>query len=201
MQHPFEIIPAEYRKRIFFTLLALTLILFAVFRMLDQPLRTPVAPNGIVSFEFAGSAQTARAITDSWKQMSLLLSSVAGQPNPDIVNVPYAFAAFGLGLDYLFMPVYASALAFGTLLAAGRHTGWLKSLGAVAGYGAFAAALFDAVENYALWHVLLGTFDSAYPAIAAFCAIVKFTLILAGVLYALVGLMGPKRRNDLELPQ
>ena len=58
--------------------------------------------------------------------MSLLLSSVAGQPDPDIVIVPYVFAAFGLGLDYLFMPVYALALAFGTLLAAERHGGWLS---------------------------------------------------------------------------
>jgi hypothetical protein len=54
MRHPLEIIPEEYRQRIFLTLLALTLMLFAVFRVLDQPLRTPVAPNGIVSFEFAG---------------------------------------------------------------------------------------------------------------------------------------------------
>jgi hypothetical protein len=136
MQHPLEFIPDEYRKRIFFTLLVLTLILFAVFRALDQPLRTPAAPNGIVSFELAGNAQTARTITDSWKQISLLLSSVAGQPNPDIVNVPYVFAAFGLGLDYFFMPVYALALAFGTLLAAERHAGWLRLLGAVAGYQA-----------------------------------------------------------------
>jgi len=68
--------------------------------------------------------------------MSLLLSSVAGQPNLDIVNVPYVFAAFGLGLDYLFMPVYTLTLAFGTLLAAERHGRWLKPLGAVAGYQA-----------------------------------------------------------------
>jgi len=193
MQHPLEFIPAEYRKGIFFTLLVLTLILFAVFRALDQPLRTPVAPNGIVSFELAGNAQTARAITDSWKQTSLLPGSVAGQPNPDLVNVPYAVAAFGLGIDYLFMPVYSLALAFGTLLSMARHAGRFRSFGAVAGYGAFGAALFDAVENYALWQVLLGSFDSGYPAIAAFCATIKFALILFGSLYTLGGTMRPKR--------
>ena len=193
MQHPLEIIPAEYRKRIFFALLTLTLSLFAVFRVLDQPLRTHVAPNGIISFEFAGNAQTARAITDSWKQMSLLLSSVAGQPNPDILNVPYLFAAFGLGLDYLFMPIYALALAFGTLFAAGRHAGWFRSLGAVAGYGAFVAALFDAVENYALLQILWNKIYSPYPEIAYYCASLKFVLLIFGILYILGGWLLPKK--------
>src|SRR5688572_2730085 len=145
MQHPLNFIPNPYRKRIFFALLILTLILFGVFSVLDAPLRTPAAPNGIISFELARTVGQANAITSEWKRSSLLLSAVAGQANPDIVNTPYVFAAFGLGLDYLFMPVYAFALALGTLLAADQHAGWLKSIGAVAGYGAFAGAVFDAV--------------------------------------------------------
>ena len=192
MKHPLEMIPTDYRKRLFFTFLLLTLSLFAVFRVLDQPLRTPAAPNGIVSFELAGSPLQAQAITDEWKRSSLLLSAVAGQADPNIVNIPYAFAAFGLGIDYLFMPVYAFALAFGTLLAAGRHRGWLKSLGAVAGYGAFVAAVFDAVENYALFQILLNRIVSPYPEIAFYCASLKFGLLIFGLLYALVGGLLPK---------
>jgi hypothetical protein len=122
-----------------------------------------------------------------------LLSEVAGQPNPDIVNVPYAFAAFGLGIDYLFMPAYAFALAFGILLAAGRHSGWLKSLGAVAGYGAFAAALFDAMENFALFRVLLGWAQSPYPTIAATCAMIKFGLLILGLVYAFTAWLLPRK--------
>ena len=68
--------------------------------------------------------------------MRLLLSSVAGQPDPDIVIVPYVFAAVDLSLDYLFMPVYTLTLAFGTLLASERCGRWLKPLGAAAGYQA-----------------------------------------------------------------
>jgi hypothetical protein len=191
MQHPLNFVPANSRKRLFFTFLSLTLLLFAVFRVLDQPLHTDAAPNGIVSFELAGNPQVARLITDSWKQANLSLSAVAGQPNPDIVNVPFLFAAFGLGMDYLFMPLYALALAFGTLLAAHRHDGWVRSLGAVAGHAAFVAAIFDAVENYALLRILLGEIQSGYPAIAAFCAIIKFGLILFGVLYGLVAWLLP----------
>ena len=185
--------PHRSRKFFFLTFVVLTLVLFAIFRVLDGPLQTDAAPNGIVSFELAGNPQTARAITDSWKQSSLLLSAVAGQPNPDIVNIPYLFAAFGLGLDYLFMPVYALALAFGTLLASGRHHGWIQSLGAVAGYSAFTAALFDAVENYTLLQVLIGNIQPSYPALAAFCAVLKFGLLLFGLCYALVAWLSPRQ--------
>ena len=117
MNHPLAFVSPESRKRIFLMLLALTLILLSLLRVLDRPLHTDAAPNGIVSFELAGDPRTAHAVTDSWKQMSLLLSAVMGQPDPNIVNVPYVLAAFGLGLDYLFMPVYALTLSFGSLLA------------------------------------------------------------------------------------
>lgn len=192
MQHPLAIIPSQYHKRLFFTFLTLALILFAIFSILDRPLQTEAAPNGIVSFELAGNPPRARAITNSWKQMSLPLSAVAGQPNPEIVNGSYVYAAFSLGLDYLFMPIYALAIAFATLVAARKHDGWLRSLGAVAGYAACAAMLFDALENYSLLQVLVGNIESAYPAIAAFCAIVKFGLILFGLLYALGAWLLPK---------
>jgi hypothetical protein len=194
MKHPLEIIPNEYRKQIFFIFLSLMLILFAIFRVLDQPLRTPAAPNGIVSFELAGSPLQAQAIIDEWKRSSLLLSEVAGQADPNIVNVPYVFAAFGLGIDYLFMPIYAFALAFGTLLAAGRHGGWLKSLGAVAGWGAFVAALFDAIENFALFQILLNRAHSPYPEVAFYCASLKFGLLIFGLLYALAGWLLPRNK-------
>ena len=192
MKHPLQAVPIQYRKRLFFTFLLLTLILFAVFRVLDQPLRTASAPYGIVSFELAGDPPTAQAITNSWKQLSSLLSAT-GKPNPDIVNIVYAFAAFGLGIDYLFMPLYALALAFGTLLVTQKHTGWIQSLAILAGYAAFAAALFDAVENYALFRVLLGWSQSGYPAIASFCAIVKFSLLIFGLVVCLIGWLAPKR--------
>jgi len=175
MKHPLESVPQGSRKWFFFIFLALTVILFAIFRILDQPLHTSNAPGGIVSFELAGNPQNAAHIIFSWSDEAWL------------------YASFGLGVDYLFMPMYAFALAFGTLLAAGKHSGWFKSLGAVAGYGAFAAAAFDAVENYALFQILLGAYDSIYPSVAAICATIKFGLLLFGLLYSLAGWLIPKK--------
>jgi len=176
MIHPLEFIPLRSRKPLFLTFLFLTLILFAIFRVLDTPLQTDYAPNGIVSFELAGSPQNAAHMVLTWSGEAMMN------------------AAFGLGIDYLFMPIYAFALAFGTLLAAGRHGGWLKSLGAVAGYGAFAAPLFDAVENYALFKILLGAFESPYPEIAFYCALIKFGLLVFGLVVAILGGLLPRAK-------
>ncbi len=175
MRHPLDFITPPVRKPLFLSFLALTLILFAVFRALNAPLITPSAPGGIVTFELAGEIKPAAEILASWDATAQL------------------FAAFGLGLDYLFMPAYALALALGILLAAGRHPGAFAKIGAPLGWGALAAALFDAVENFALWNFMLGDFQALWPRLAAFCAAVKFALLLLGLLYALLGWLLPKK--------
>jgi hypothetical protein len=177
MSHPLDFIPQDARKRMFFPLLALTLVLFAVFRVLNAPLVTSAAPGGIVAFELAGNIKTTMGVIASWDQTAHL------------------FAAFGLGLDYLFMPCYALALSLGTLLAAGRHGGWFKALGALAGWGTLAAALFDAVENFVLWKILLGAWVSPLPELAAVCAQIKFGLLALGLVYALAGWVLPRKKG------
>ena len=202
MRHPLESIPAAYRKPMFLAFLCATLILFAVFRALDQPLRMEVAPNGIVSFELAGTPQRAQTIVDVWNGRIQTFSDgsnanafVTPPGQPFLYNaVPIIYASFGLGIDYLFMPLYALALAFGTLLASQKHASGFRSLGALAGYGAFAAVLFDAVENFALLRILLGNSPSNDPAVAAFCASVKFGLLVLGLLYCLIAWIAPSKR-------
>jgi len=111
MRHPLDFIPSSTRKKIFFGLLIWTLALFALFQVLNLPLTTTAAPYGIVSHQLAWNPEKSRAILASWGTRASL------------------FAAFGLGLDYLFMPSYALTVAIGTLLAAGRHKGWLCRIG------------------------------------------------------------------------
>ena len=174
--HPLNFIPISARKCIFIALLVWTLILMAVMQVLNAPLKTSAAPSGVVAFELASTDAAAQAIVDSWDSRARL------------------FAAFGLGFDYLFMPSYAITIALGTLLAAGRHKGWFAGLGAALGWGALAAALLDAIENIALWNVLLGAVQSTWPGIAFWCATFKFTLILFGIAFALVGWIWPKKK-------
>jgi hypothetical protein len=56
-------------------------------------------------------------------------------------------------------------------------------------WGLWLAAIFDAVENYALITMMFNGVSDPYPAISAFCATCKFSLILLGLLYALVSLI------------
>jgi hypothetical protein len=175
MRHPLDFIPNKNRKLLFWALLVWTLILFAIFQPLGAPLTTSAAPSGIVSFELARTPANAQAMISSWDARAQL------------------YAAFGLGFDFLFMPSYAFAIALGCLLAAGRHPGWYAKLGAWLGWGAFAAPLFDAVENIGLWNSLLGHVNSAWPVVSFWCATFKFALILLGIFYGLIGWLWPKK--------
>lgn len=174
MSHPLESIPDALRSRVFVWLLIATALLFFLFRFIG-----PDNPN-IVQFEMAGSVTNSQAIVDAW--------------NP----VDRIHAGFSLGIDYLFMPVYSTALALACLMAAGVLTSkrW-RSIGLLLAWGAWFAAIFDATENLALLKILfdLNAIDS-WPQIAATCATIKFTLIAIGIIYALAGLAARFIRRD-----
>ena len=175
MSHPLGFIPASSRKKIFFTLLALTLVLAGVFRLPDAPLRNPVSPAGIVSFELAGTPERADLIIQHWDAHAQL------------------FAAFGLGFDYLFMIVYGLTISLGVLMAASRHGEKFVKGGNYVGWGILAASLLDAIENFALWRLLSSTATIFCPRLAAISATVKFVLILLSLAFALVGWLFPKK--------
>lgn len=167
--HPFLRLPPATQRRALAPLVVATLALTAVLQVIGRPLQTPAAPLGIVSFELAGTLADAQAMVDSWNHNAQL------------------HAAFSLGLDYLYMPLYAVAIALACVRAAGtslRMPAAAASLGLLLAWGMGPAALLDAVENIALWQVLQGSTVAAWPPIARWCAIVKFALVIAGLLYA-----------------
>ncbi len=176
MRHPLHWIPLSARKPAFLTALALTLACFAVFQVwLNPPLVTAAAPQGIVSFELARTAGNAFDMLASWNDAALL------------------YAAFGLGFDFLFMPLYATALSMAVLLAAGRRRGAWQAWGSLLGWGAFGAVLFDVVENMALFDMLRNGATDSVVAAAFWWASLKFGLILLGMAYALVGWWFPQK--------
>jgi len=157
---------------LWWVLLALTILLTIVLQAVDAPLKTPAAPLGIVSYEFAGTTAAAQAILDSWD---------AGAR----VHV-----GFSLGLDYLYMPVYALTIGLACAWAVrplGDRRCWLGSLGRTLALGLGFAALLDATENYALTTMLFSGVADPWPAVARWCAAGKFALIIAGLVYALAG--------------
>jgi hypothetical protein len=174
MSHPLEQLKPAQQKRLFFPLLILTILMMVIMNIIGSPLNTPVAPSGIVSFELAFSPTHAQQIILSWDAPTQLR------------------AAFLQGLDFLFPLVYSVALGLGCILTSGllaMRGKPLSMFGAALAWGLWVAALCDYVENIALVVLLFGRVASPYPEIAGFCALIKFTLILAGIAYILYGLL------------
>lgn len=66
---------------------------------------------------------------------------------------------------------------------------FLSLLGVILAWGSILAALLDALENYALIRVLLGSLNEIWPSIVKYCAGVKFFLVASGIIYILIGVL------------
>jgi hypothetical protein len=155
-------------------------------QILGGPLKTDVAPSGIVSFELAGELSLAQSMVKSWGR--------TGQ----------VYAGLNLGLDYLFLVAYASAIGLGCVLVVrnlSERVAILSLVGVMLAWGQFGAALLDCIENYALIRILLGTQRDVFPVLARWCALPKFLIVAAGLVYIIIGalmVIVPKlhRRNE-----
>ncbi|WP_437484354.1 hypothetical protein WME75_44650 [Sorangium sp. So ce1014] len=68
MRHPFELISADRRTPILWSLLGLAVASGAALAVADKRLRTKAAPWGIISFELAGTRARVRNILESWDE-------------------------------------------------------------------------------------------------------------------------------------
>jgi len=173
-RHPFNWLSTSGQKRAFVALLVLTLAVMASLNALGRPLNTEPAPLGIVSFELAGELPRAQSMVESWGQTGRV------------------YAGLNLGLDYLFMVAYSSCISLGCVLVAhslSPRLSSVSSLGVLLAWAQFGAALLDAVENYALIRVLLGSQQALWPVVARWCAIPKFLIVAAGLVYVGLGVV------------
>ena len=166
---PFASLSASYGRRLMWLFIGLALLITFISTNINQPLRTAAAPQGILSYEFAGDLATAQAIINSWDAPAKLR------------------AAFGLGLDFLYPVVYGMAISLAVVAASGAFKGRLAQLGAWLAWGVWLAAALDYVENIALWQLLQGSSNALLPQIAWWCAAFKFLLLVLAILYALWG--------------
>ena len=171
-RHPFTWISESAQKTVFVYIFIFTIIVIAAMQVLGGPLVTDKAPGGIFDYEFAGDVTTAEKIVDSWGEQGRI------------------YAGLNLGLDYLFLVAYASAIGLGCVLVArglADRGKFFSNLGIYLAWAMFLAALLDAIENYALIKVLLGSMDEIWPAVAKCCAGPKFAIVGVGLLYVIIG--------------
>jgi len=183
LRHPFEWLSVSGQNRAFLVLFLFTLVVMASMQVLGGPLSTEAAPAGIVSFELAGELARAQSMVESWGETGQI------------------YAGLSLGLDYLFMVAYACAIALGCVLVArslSQRVRFLSTVGVVLAWAQFGAALLDAVENYTLIRVLLGSQQELWPGVARWCAVFKFLIVAVGLVYVLIGAViavGAKARS------
>ena len=140
---------------------------------LDQALRTPAAPNGMVSLQLAGSLAAARHILDSWPAAARIQAGIS------------------LGLDFSFLAAYAFTLAGACRKVASYlppQSRWCRPMGGILAKAAWVTGCLDVVENLALIAFLIGPDLTWPPVLAACCAWPKFGLAAVILLY--IGLGG-----------
>jgi hypothetical protein len=164
--------PPLSQKVFFVVFLGLVIVLMIIFGITGAPLNTESAPYGVVSFELAGSVERTTVILSTW--------------DPGARER----AVFGLGLDFLFIPIYIIAIALGCTLAsrAIRSRDWpLAEVGKVLVAGVCFAGFLDVIENISLLVIMFRHVSSPWPQIAFWCAVPKFSLIFLALVYALYG--------------
>ncbi len=188
LRHPFEWFTPSGQIRAFILFFILSLLVMASLQVTGAHLITKVSPSGILSFEFAGDLSAAQNMVNSWGQTGRV------------------YAGLNLGLDYLFLLVYACAIGLGCVLVArslSPRTTVFANLGILIAWAQLGAALLDGVENYALIQVLFRTETALWPVVARWCAFPKFFIVGAGLIYVIIGtivVVGLKIRKRDEYP-
>ena len=168
---PFCWLPEASLRVMFFGSMVLTAILMAAIFATNAPLQNPAAPMGIVSLQLAGSQAVAEAILASWGP------------------VAQRWAILNLVIDYPYLLAYATTLGLGCVLIARRLQGpsRIAAVGVWVAWGVLGAALLDAVGNAALLCLLLGDLREGWVVLAFWCAVPKYALVLAALLYLGIG--------------
>lgn len=158
MSTPFAAMPTAQRWILLAALTTATVVLAIALWRQGGPLRTLVAPRGILSFEFAWTRERAVSILASW----------------DLET-----ARHQVQLDFPFLLVYPALMSLVCAMLAGPATGGLASAGMFLSWLVLLATPLDAVENWALLQMINNGAREALAALSGAAASVKFALVFA----------------------
>jgi hypothetical protein len=174
IRHPVLGLTPSKRALVFVASLVFGFVLWYALRTLDAALANPKS-SGIVSLQLAYTAERSQEIIGSWDKTAR------------------DSAQSGLLLDFLFPVCYSTALTIACFWAVAlfrergyRKTGWLA---AVVAWAQWPAAVFDYMENVALWVELHGTIADPWPRIAFVCASLKFFLVATALVILIAALV------------
>jgi hypothetical protein len=172
LYHPFAWLSESLQKNVFVIMFPVTLIVMYVMGILGNPLKTTVAPGGIVDYELAGTLAASQAILKSWGEAERI------------------YVGLGLGFDFVYIICYSITIALGCVLIAralSLRIPILSSIGFGLAWTLFIAGILDGIENYSLIQLLLGAQAESFALIARWCAIPKFAFVALGLVYVVMG--------------
>ena len=168
---PFAWLAPRYRGRALALLIGLTSTLSIWLAVAGAPLTTDAAPNAIVSFELARTADASAAILASWdakaREAAMLVQ----------------------GIDILYLLAYPAMFSLAAVQLGHRLRGrWLR-IGMPLAWAVWLAAPLDLIENLALIEQIQSGPSEGAAFVAWACALPKFALVIALALFALAGLV------------
>jgi hypothetical protein len=176
LTHPFEKI-GEGRIRFYCVpLVLLTLVILALFPW--------ILPNReahtLVDLVEAGTPEAAATVLSHWSDADRIK------------------AAFGVGLDFVLNPAYASVGALVCIWASRSfaRVRWPRAsrVGVLLAWLAWGVILTNLLENIALFRMLLGSFSSPWPQLASFAHYYAGAALFAGAVpYAIAAYLVSRR--------
>jgi hypothetical protein len=164
-------------------LLGVTLFFFLLLRLQGEGLIQPYANKGIVSLEFAYTAEKTAVVVEGWKAGGL-----------------HQKASNNILIDFLFIPFYS--ILFYTLAGSisVRLAGKASSLGVLLAFFSLVAGVFDVIENM-LMLTSMHLFSSDLTSmITTILASLKFLLLALALLYIIFfGLVVIMRKKMLPM--
>lgn len=159
------------KVRVLIAALVLFILMATAMVSLDSLIKTDVTPLGIVSFQFIATVEASVLAMDAWG------------------DIGRSAVAISLGLDYLYIIVYSVIACLVLLLTSQSLSVQLPTFSKILFYMIYALPIIgiaDAVENYSLIQLLLGSVNVSWPSLAYYCATIKFAgLGAVGVLVVL----------------
>ena len=146
-------------------------ILLTINMMIFEPLTAKVPFYGILDFEFAWTKERILTIFSQW-----------GDPG-------MAFHAEGVYWDFLYILGYGAFIAGLILIISRKLSGKIQLIGLYLTFSPFLAGLFDCIENILLLTMLNNPsgFSTVIPLIAGIMATIKFSLLIIGIGFFLLG--------------
>jgi len=170
LRSPFSKLSRSSERNLTIGLFILLLVTISAMLFFDSFLKNEIAENGIISFELAKDLETSKAILYSWNEQGKIAASLS------------------MGLDFLFLMIYASFIAL--LIHKLNERLWKNKsfyyIGSMLVWAAFIMALADTIENIALIRLLLNDFLQYWASVAYYFAILKFAILFISMLYILV---------------